>query len=433
MGRSVGLDVHKSIVQSAIVDRKGQKVAGDRFSCSRETLKLYAQRTLRPTDRVALEATTNTWGIVAVLRPFVKEVVVSNPLRTKAIASAKVKTDKVDALVLAQLLRCDYLPLVWQPPDDVQAARAITGRRAALVADRTAVKNRLHAVLRQRLIEEPPRLFERKGLEWLAQVALDPAGRDAIDSDLRILNLLDEEVDRIDQTLLERSAQSDDIKLLVTLPGVDVAVAQTLGAALGDINRFPDGDRAASYVGLVPSTRQSADHCFHGPITKQGNSRARWLLVQAAQNVADHPGPLGAFFRRIAKKRGRSIAIVATARKMVVIAWHMLKHREAYRYALPARTEAKLRRIRTAGGERRRAKPGAIRTRPDTDNPTVVSKRVPSLPEVYNSEGIPPMAPRAAGEARMLEENGLTQSVDALCTEHWKTTKTRRRRAKKEY
>lgn len=419
MGRSVGLDVHKSVTQSAILDHKGRKVGGDRFGCSRAELELYARTRLRPTDSVALEATTNTWAIVSVLQPFVKEVVVSNPLRTKAIASAKVKTDKVDALVLAQLLRCDYLPHVWQPPADVQAARAVTGRRAALIADRTAIKNRIHAVLRQRLIHAPPRLFEPKGLVWLAQVHLDPDGRSAIDSDLRLLDAVDQEIDKVDQTLLERSSQSDDVQLLVTLPGIDVTVAQTLAAALGDVNRFPDGNHAASYIGIVPSTRQSANHCVHGRITKEGNSRARSLLVQAAQNVTDHPGPLGAFFRRLAKKRGRNIAIVATARKLVVIAWHMLKNREPYRYALPARTEAKLRRIRTAGGQRRRAQPGAIRTRRDPTDPSVTSHRIPSLSEIYESEGLPPLNSPTPGESRMLKDHDLTQAVAEMHTEHW--------------
>jgi transposase len=425
--RYVGLDVHKSVVQSAIVDRRGRQTASDRFGCSRAELELYAKTQLRPTDHVALEATTNTWGIVEVLEPFVQEVVVSNPMRTKAIASAKIKTDKVDALVLAQLLRADYLPRVWQPPPEVRAARSITSRRGALIADRTAVKNRIHAVLRQRLIHAPDRLFEPKGLAWLAKVRLEPTDRAAIDSELRLLDVYDQEIDTINQTLLERSADSADVKLLVTLPGIDVAVGQTLSAVLGEIKRFPDPDSAASYVGLVPSTRQSANHCAHGPITKQGNSRARWLLVQAAQNVADHPGPLGAFFRRIAKKRNRNIAVVATARKLVVIAWHMLTQREPYRYATPAVTEAKLRRIRTSRGERRRAKPGAVRTRRDPSNPQRVSRRISSLPEVYESEGLPAISEPAKGERKMLAEKKLDLVAKKLLSDQWVPRAPRRK------
>lgn len=431
MSRCVGLDVHKSVTQSAIISQSGQKLGSDRFGCSRAELELYARTKLQPTDRVALEATTNTWAIVDVLRPFVAEVVVSNPMRTKAIASAKVKTDKVDALVLAELLRCDYLPLVWQPPPEVQADRAITSRRAALVADRTAVMNRVHAVLRQRLIDEPKRLFATKGRAWLAKLDLDPEGRRAIDSDLRILDVYDTEIDAIDTLLLQRSADNSNVQILVTLPGIDVSVAQTLNAVIGDVTRFATADQAASYIGIVPSTRQSADHCYHGPITKQGNSRARWLLTQAAQNVGAHPGPLGAFFRRIAKKRGRSIAVVATARKLVVVAWHMLTNREPYRYALPNTVEPKLRKIRTATGARRRAKPGTISTRPNPETPGTILRRVKSLKEVYQSEGLPPTQAPAQGEIRMLAEQLLEDTVANAVAEKWLPKPERKSTAKK--
>src|SRR5258708_26149076 len=105
----------------------------------------------------------------------------------------------------------------------------------------------------------------------------------------------------------------------MTLPGVGQDTAQSLLAAIGDISRFRDADSLASYLGLSPSTRQSANHCYHGPITKAGNSLARWLLTQAARQVAQHPGPLGVFFRRIHKPKNFNIAVLATAPKLVTI------------------------------------------------------------------------------------------------------------------
>jgi transposase len=123
---------------------------------------------------VAMEATTNTWAIVDLLEPFVAEVVVSNPMRTKAIASAKVKTDKVDATILAQLLRCDFLPPVWIPGPALRQLRSLTSRRAVLTHHQTAMKNRIHSVLHQRLMSVPEGLFDAKGLDWLWKVELDP-------------------------------------------------------------------------------------------------------------------------------------------------------------------------------------------------------------------------------------------------------------------
>ena len=107
-------------------------------------------------------------------------------MQTRAIAQAKVKTDKVDARTLAQLLRCDFLPRVWEPSDAIQELRRLVNRRTALVADRTAVKNRTHAVLAQRLIRPPvEQLFSRTGLAWLQGLELDSEGRLLIDSDLK--------------------------------------------------------------------------------------------------------------------------------------------------------------------------------------------------------------------------------------------------------
>lgn len=143
MLRFVGLDVHKRILQICIIDAAGKVLVKKRLEdFDREKLLNFARNHLGPQDRVAMEATTNTWAVVRLLRPFVAQVVASNPLATKAIAQAKVKTDKIDAEVLAQLLRCDYLPQVWQPDEATSLLRELTSRRTALVGDRTAVRNR---------------------------------------------------------------------------------------------------------------------------------------------------------------------------------------------------------------------------------------------------------------------------------------------------
>jgi transposase len=346
----------------------------------------------------------------------VAEVVVSNPLQTKAIAQAKVKTDKVDALVLAQLLRCDFLPRVWEPDEATQQLRRLTNRRAALVADRTGVKNRLHAVLAMRLVVPAVAdLFSTKGQAWLHSVPLDEDGRAAVDSDLRLLAQIEAELAGLDTLLAPRAYAEPRVRLLMTLPGVDYTVAQTLLAALGDIGRFHDADQAAAYLGLVPSTRQSATHCYHGPITKQGSGHARWLMVQAAQHVGKHPGPLGVFFRRLAKKKNRNVAVVATARKLVCIAWHMLKKNEPYRYAQPQSTQTKLLRlrVRATGQKRRGGTPRGQKRSPryGTGQPM---RTVKSLAEVLQSEGLPLPGPAPAGEARTIAETNTAAYVASL-------------------
>jgi transposase len=410
-----GLDVHKRVVEAAVLRDDGELLWRAQVACTRTALTRLARDRLGPHCHVALEATTNTWAVAALLEPYVAEVVVSNPLRTRLIAEAKVKTDRVDALVLAQLLRADFLPRVWQPDEQTRRLRDLTARRASLTHDRTRIKNRIHAVLHQRLLAPPCKeLFSQKGLAWLKALRVDPSGRAAIDSELRLLAQVDAEVATMDQTMADVGWADERVKLLMTLPGVNMAVAEGLLGALGDINRFRDGDHAASYLGIVPSTRQSAEHCYHGPITKQGRGHTRWLLVQAAQCLASNPGPLGVFFRRLAKKKNRNVAVVATARKLVTIAWQMLKNNEPYRYAQPDPTETKLQRMRgRATGERRA---GGMPKGPRPATYGTKTRLVPPIDEVLRRHGLPEVAPLPLGELRMLRENKLLPFLEDIQT-----------------
>lgn len=419
MIRFIGMDAHIKSARTCIRDSKDHVLAEHNLGCTRDELKEFAQRHLLKEDILALEATFHTWSIVDVLSPYVGKILVSNPLATKAIAQSKVKTDKVDARVISQLLRCDYLPEVWIPDPETREMRGLCARRATLVSDMVRLKNRIHGVIAKALIQKPEGdLFDRKGRAWLAAQDLPENQARQISSDLRFLALAEGELEEHDRLIVKRAWSDPRVKLLITLPGVDVIVAMTVLAALGDITRFQSGDRAAAYLGLVPSTRQSGAHCYHGPITKHGNAKARWLLIQAAQHVAKHPGPLGVFFRRLAKSKGRNVAVVATARKLALIAWHMLVNNEPYRYAQPRPTQNKLARFRV------RATAAKRKTGPPKGQPLAAnygsgkrSRTFPSLPELYEQEDLPPArSPSSlkAGERRMLREVQAEGFVDSL-------------------
>jgi transposase len=415
----VGLDVHKRQITFCVLDTDGRKVQSGSFDLTRARLTYFARHVLRPTDQVALEATTNCWAVTLVLQPHVARVVVSNPLVTKAIAQSKVKTDKVDAHVLAQLLRCDFLPEVWHPDDATRLLRESTGRRAALVRQRTAMRNRIHGVLAMRLTETPDSLFSAGGQQWLERLLpqLDEQARQLIASDQRQLECLQREIDLFDQQQAKQACQDPRVMLLMTLPGVDVAVAQSLLAALGDLQRFPTADHAAAYLGLAPSTRQSADKCYHGPITKRGNNQARWMAIQAAHHVASHPGPLGHFFRRLKQRKNHNVAVVAVARKLVLIAWHMLRKNEPYRYALPKTTQGKLAKLRIrATGQRRQGGVGKG-TKSSAKLPGG-SRTVKALDRVYAEEQLPPRQPLTEGEQRTVAAADCLSFVADLDRDH---------------
>lgn len=304
MLRFVGCDVHKRTAVFTILLSDGALFATYTVPVTREALAAFAERQLTAEGRLAMEATTNTWAVAGVLRPIVKEIVIGNPLKVRAIAEAKIKTDKVDSRVLAELFLCDYLPVVWQPDEETQRLRRLTHRRAALVSDRTRLKNRLHSILHHCLIPLPAcDLFSKRGLTWLRQVPLAQEEALARESDLRLLELTELEIAELDQLLVREAWQDEKVRLVMSIPGIDYTVAQTCLAAIGEISRFPNAKKLSAYLGLNPSTRQSGPHCYHGPITKQGNAHARWLLVQAAQHLAQYRGPLGQTMRRMVKKK----------------------------------------------------------------------------------------------------------------------------------
>jgi transposase len=413
--RYVGVDLHKAIATFHILSREGKTLKTGNFDVTPSSINEFAATHLRPGDHLAVEVTSNTWAFVRLIKPHVSKVVVSNPLKTKAIAEANVKTDKVDARVLADLLRCDYLPSVWVPSPAVEDNRALAARRTALVNQRTGIRNRIHAVLARRLFSAPAGgLFTAKGSAWLEALDIDPFDRALIESDLRFLEEIERQSHVIDTMIIQESYDDPDVQLLMTLPGVDYTIAHALKATLADVNRFPDPDKAASYLGLVPSVKQSAGKCYTGPITKAGASQARWLLIQAAQSVSRHPGPLGAFFRKLERRKTRNVAVVATARKLVTIAWHMLKNKEPYRYASPQTTSAKLAglRVRTTGKKRKSGAPKGTKCAAKLGKGQ--SRTIHSLDEIYRREGLPDRRPLKEGEKRMIRESGTEEYVKSL-------------------
>ena len=213
--------------------------------------------------------------------------------------------------------------------------------------------------------------------------------------------------------MARRGQANEPVKLLMTLPGVDVATAEAMLAAWGDPKRFPDGDHAASYLGLVPSTKQSANHCYHGPITKRGNSQARWMLIEAAQHLDKHPGPLGHFFRRLLKKKNRNVAVVAAARKLAMIGWRMLTTDEPYRYAIPRTTADQV--GRAAGEGHRRAAPERLAQGDEMHGE--IGRRKPhnqGLGDVCRTEGLPRPEALSPGERRTVSEAGCAEFVAAI-------------------
>ena len=348
--RAVALDVHRDFCEVALVAEGRLRSAG-RIESRPEALELFA-RSLDERDWVALEVTGNAWAIARILEAHVARVIVVSPNDT-GIRQARAKTDRLDARTLAKLLWAGELDGVWAPDERVRVMRRRLARRAQLVRARSRAKNEIHAVLMRCLTDRPPAadLFGVKGRAWLAEQELAVCERETVDAGLRQVDFLDTEIAQVDQLIAADALGWPEVKQLMTVPGVNVIVAATFMAAVGDIRRFADRRKLTAYLGLDPRVRQSgAGPATHGHISKQGSNSARHALVEACWSTVRQPGPIAAFYARVKARRGHSIAIVASGRKLACLFWCLLTRGEDYAFAQPSLTTKKMRRLELAAG-----------------------------------------------------------------------------------
>ncbi len=359
--RDIGLDVHLDFCEVAICEAGRVRSAG-RVETTPERLELFAG-SLGPDDRVALEVTGNAWEIARILEPHVAKVIVVSPADT-GMRQARAKTDRLDARTLAKLLAAGELDAVWVPDRPTWVMRRRLSRRGQLVHARTRVKNEIHAVLMRQLTGRPPvsDLFGNNGRAWLAELALPVEERETVDGGMRQIEFLDSEIAQVESLIATAALESADIKRLMTVPGVNVIVASSFMAAIGDVGRFKGARNLVGYLGLDPRVSQSGSGpATHGRISKQGSSRARHALVEACWSAVRQPGPIKAFYERVRARRGHRIAIVATARKLACLFWVLLAREQDYAYQQPSLTKRKLRLLEiTAGAERYTPKANGI-------------------------------------------------------------------------
>ena len=247
--------------------------------------------------------------------------------RCKAIASARLKNDKVDAAILAQLLRADLLPEAWIAPPPVRQLRALLRHRAQLVRLRTLLRNRIHAVLADHGHDRPGGCWSGLGRAWLASLELPAVSREVIEDDLALIDALQQPIDRLDWEVHQRAKADPRVKVLTQLPGVGPFTALIILAETGDVSRFGSARKLAAWAGLTPTVRGSDRTVRHGHISKQGSVWVRWILCEAAQTAKRSP-QFAARYQIIARKRGKKIATTAIARKLLTRAWHLLTDAE---------------------------------------------------------------------------------------------------------
>ena len=321
----VGVDLHQRFCYVTALDARGKQLQAGAVANERVALRRYFSQFLGQRVQVAVEACGFWPAFREVVEPRVERLVLVHPQRVKAIASAKLKNDRVDSATLAHLLRCDLLPESWKADRATQARRQQVRLRATLVRQRTRLKNQVHAVLHQQGLHSPASdLFGKRGRLWLSAVKLPEAARESVEACLRMIDHYGEEIQSQTLQLREKANQDERARWLQTIPGMGEVSAMMVLAEIGELQRFGSKEALCSYAGLVPRVRESAGKVARGGITRQGSPWLRWIMVEAAQ-VATRTSPAARrYYERLLRKKHKHVARVALARKLLIAVYALL-------------------------------------------------------------------------------------------------------------
>lgn len=332
--RFFGLDIHKEYFVAVGVNVQREVIFGPQ-RVSNYQLAEWAERVLTLEDAVALEMSTNTYLFYDTLVPHVRSVIAVHPPSVALVTNAQVKTDKKAALALAQLHAAGMLTGVWIPPHEGRDLRALIARRDKMVRLSTMAKNRLHSTLQRNHLVLPEKPFSSEQRSWWKDLLLSATEKFLVLSDLDTLEFAQKQVAQVEECLKQKSAEDERIPLLIQLPGVAMLTAITILAAIGDITRFPNAKKLVGYAGLGTRVHDSGMTHTSGRITKTGRKDLRRAMVNAANHAVVHHIHWKKEFERMEPRLGRSKAIIAIARKLLVAVWHVLGKQVADRFAEP--------------------------------------------------------------------------------------------------
>ena len=331
MSQYIGIDLHKAKSFVTRLNSRGRVLEQIELSHAGGALKKYLTQ-LPAEARIAVEATGNWMWLYELIEERHPDLVLAHPLKTKAIASARIKTDKIDATTLAQLLRADLVPAAYIPSREVRDTRELLRYRASLVRLRTQVKNKISAIVSKTDLQPPTRTTSGvKSQRFLATASVRSCYRVALDGYLRSLTHLTTEIQQVSEGITVQAEADPQARLLQTMPEIGTYPALLILSEIGNIQRFPDSHHLCSYAGLVPSVHASGGKTRLGRLTKQGSSWLRWILVELSLHAINGAPQVRALYYRVAKKHGRNVGRVAVGRAMLKTIFAMLTKQEAFR------------------------------------------------------------------------------------------------------
>jgi transposase len=317
----IGIDLHQAFFQACAVTVTGDRAWEDRFPRTDGGIAAFLARCDRGTA-VAVEASSPTWHFADAVCSTVGELRIVDPVKTKLKAGYAAKTDRLDARRLADALRRDSVVGIYFPPVGIRELRELCRFRLAVVHIRTALIQRLRAVLLRQGLVDRRRLARTPSDAWLETLILPSRAAASVAGLRRMLTAVRAEATRVDAEVHAAAASDSVATALQQIPGIGPVLSLMIRAELGDIRRFPTAGHVASYAGLVPRVEASAGHVRHGRITRRGSPWLRWALIEAAMHGTRRTDRIGRWGRRLAVRKGALKARVALARTLCDEVFH---------------------------------------------------------------------------------------------------------------
>jgi transposase len=331
MKHYIGIDFHNQFSSVAVMDEKGAMIDEQKlYHDQPEELSKYFSRFSGNAD-ACLEATRNWYWLVDLLQEQGLNVKLVHAKKARIIAESTIKTDKIDARVLAHLDRCNFLPTAYIADPEVRQERELLRYHISLVKIQTSIKNQIHSILAKHNIHHNfTDLFGRAGREFLETVSLAPIFQLKLNGYLELLANIADILRRARKEIERHCRHWPEADLLTTAPGIGELTGLMLAAEIADIKRFPTVEKFCCYGGLAPSTHQSADKKYNGHIIKESNKYIRYAVLEAIPHAIKKDPWLFKFYKRIERAKGRKRARIATARKLLVSIYYMLKNGTPY-------------------------------------------------------------------------------------------------------
>ncbi len=335
----IGCDAHKKYSVFTGFSEAGEIITAKRVGHERQEFRSFLE-TLPSGCSIAIESVGNWYWMIDEMEKAGHRPSLVHAAKAKLMMGNINKTDKLDARGLAILARNGTLPAVWIPPGELRDQRELPRMRMVLVSMRTKLKNRIHATFAKYGItfEEVSDIFGGKGRRLMVQALeeLPPETRHSVNEQLQLIDQIEQSIKQAEKRISAVIKEDHMMQRLKTLPGVGPILAITIALEMGDVERFPTGEKFASYAGKVPRVSSSGGKTHYGKVRSDVNRYLKWAFTEAANAIVLQQHRLGdchvlRLYWRVRNHKGHAKAITAMGRHLAEAAYWMQRNHEPYR------------------------------------------------------------------------------------------------------